>query len=71
MNPQVVTGMFFGIALILLVAISLYVILVLPEISEYNEHLKEIRYELEQGNCSAGYVTIYPDYMNITRAVIQ
>ena len=62
MTPETMTGLFFGMAFILLIAISLYVVFVLPEVSEYNEHLKEIKYQLEQGNCSAGYVTVYPDY---------
>ena len=62
MNGELMTQMFFGMAFILLIAISIYAVVILPEVTEYNEHLKDIKYQLEQGNCSAGYVTIYPDY---------
>lgn len=62
MNPNLMLGVFVGAAMILAIAIGVYALVVLPEISEYNDHLATIREQAERCNCSAITVQVYPDY---------
>lgn len=66
MNNNIMLGVAFGMAFCLMVAVAIYAFYMLPEISEYNEHLSYIKSQAEKCNCTALTVVVYPDYYNVT-----